>query len=122
MSFIELENFYSRNIDLYLNLANTLAFNGWPLGLEAVKNGSALLTTDPDNVSKYYNAGDFGIYPLVGWRAFIKEIRRCEKNPIYLQHLKVKHNEFVEYFAGYGNQQERIFNFIDSRAKEGPVR
>ena len=115
MSFVELENFYSQNIDIYMNLATKHAFNGWPLGLEALKSNCILLTTDPDKVSSQYSADSFNIYPLKSALQFIKEIRKLEIDSNYLQKIRLSHKKFVEKFSGYDAQQLRIFDFIESK-------
>jgi len=118
MSFRDLENFYCKNIDLYLNLASDRAFNGWPLGLEAVKNGAALLTTDPNNIAEKMNATKYQIMPLKSVLDFICEIRSLDRDSHKLNILKENHQLFVRDYAGFDNQQKRIFRFIREILKD----
>jgi hypothetical protein len=113
MAFTELENFYTNNIDIYLNLSTKHAFNGWPLGLEAIKNGCALLTTDPDRVAEFYGAEDFGIHPMNSSLEFIFAIRKFEKDRELLENTKIRNFEFVKNFSSFESQQGKIFKFID---------
>jgi hypothetical protein len=114
MAFTDLENFYANDVDIYVNLSTKHAFNGWPLGLEAVKNGCALLTTDPDHVAKFYNADEYEIRPIERTYQFISAIRRLEKNRDLLESTKKMNMEFARNFASYSAQQGKIFEFIDT--------
>ena len=113
MAFTDLESFYANNVDVYVNLSTKHAFNGWPLGLEAVKNGCALLTTDPDQVASFYNADEYEIRPIERTHQFISTIRRFEKNRDLLEVTKKMNMEFARNFAGYQAQQSKIFEFIN---------
>jgi hypothetical protein len=113
MSFTELENFYSQFIDIYVNLSSKHAFNGWPLGLEAVKNGCALLTTDPDHVAHFYNADEYGIKPMKFTLQFVLAIRRYEKNQDLLLEARTQNVRFVEKYSSFGAQQGKIFRFLE---------
>lgn len=114
MAFTDLESFYLNYVDVYVNTSTKHAFNGWPLGLEAVKNGCALLTTDPDQVAKFYNADKYEIRPIKHTHHFISAIRNFEKNRDLLGYTKKMNMQFVRNFAGYEAQQEKIFKFINN--------
>lgn len=110
MAFDELELFYRSNIDIYVNTSTKFAFNGWPLGLESMKNGCLMLTTDVNKVSNLYEAEKYSIYPVEKIREFIKEIRKYDlSHDLFFDHAK-KHGEFVQHYAGYPNQQFKIIN------------
>lgn len=113
MAFTDLESFYNSHVDVYVNLSTKHAFNGWPLGLEAVKNGCALLTTDPDQVAEFYNAHEYSIRPIKHTHQFISAIRRFEKDRTLLENQRRKNMEFAGNFASYEAQQGRIFGFIN---------
>jgi hypothetical protein len=61
MSWKELEIFYAKNIDLYINPVSKRAANGWPIGQEAMKQGCVVITYDVNNVANYFAAKDFQI-------------------------------------------------------------
>lgn len=114
MAFTDLESFYANDVDIYVNLSTKHAFNGWPLGLEAVKNGCALLTTDPDRVAKFYNADKYEIRPIERTHQFISSIRRFETNKDLLKFTKKKNMQFAINYSSYNAQQGKIFEFIDN--------
>jgi len=58
MDYLSLGNFYATHVDIFVNLETGQHFNGWPLGLEAAKQGSVLITTDSYNQRRYYNIDD----------------------------------------------------------------
>jgi hypothetical protein len=115
MSFRELEQFYHSKIDIYMNLSSRHAFNGWPLGMEAAKNGVVLMTTDPHCVSELYNANEYAIKPLTNIFSFFCEIHKFDKGIISIKTISNQHKHFAQSYAGYENQQRRVFDLIDKR-------
>ena len=114
MSWIELEKFYGDEIDVYLNTATDAASNGWPLGLEAMKTGCVLLTTDVDGVSGFYRSSDYGISICRDSKDFIREIRSLYLNRNKLKIFSRLNQKFAEDFASFEKQNKLIFESIQS--------
>jgi hypothetical protein len=114
MSWMELEKFYGDEIDIYLNTATDVASNGWPLGVEAMKLGSVLLTTDVDGVSGHYRSDDYGITICRDWRDFVKAIRSFYLDRDKLRTFSRLNQDFAENFASFEKQQKLIFDSIQS--------
>jgi len=110
MNYVELEKFYRTKVDIYLNLETGYFLNGWPLGLEAVKEGAVLITTDRHNVSHYYKHPFYVSNNVSQFVDFIKELH----DDRYLLKLKSKLcQQFVTRYSSYQNQQLMIKDFIE---------
>ena len=115
MDYIELENFYYKNVDIYLNLENGKAFNGWPLGLESVKSGSVLITTDSFNISDFYNLKSEPFYIVKYFDNYVNIIKSLYDDRINLQKKSKEGQKFVVKYSSYYNQQVKLKKFINEK-------
>jgi len=115
MDYIELNDFYYNNVDVYLNLETGKSFNGWPLGLESVKSGSVLITTDSLNNSIFYNLETEPFYVVNDLNNYIYIIKSLYDDRIKLQKKSKEGQEFVVRHSSYENQQLKVKKFITEK-------
>lgn len=115
MNYIELDDFYYNNVDIYLNLETGKSFNGWPLGIESVKSGSILLTTDALNNSHYYDLQQEPFYVVNDLNTYVDIIKSLNDDRIKLQKKSKKGQEFVIKYSSYENQQLKVKKFINEK-------
>jgi len=111
MDFKNLERFYFSKIDVQLNLMSKIATNGWPLGIEAVKQGAVLITSDPNKVAKRYVYGS-NIQTARRTYEFILRIRKMYSNRDELYLWRAKGLEFFNYHCSFEKQQGKVINLI----------
>ena len=113
MDYMSLDEFYKKNVDIYVNLSTNKSFNGWPLGMESLINGCVLITTDPNNISQQYELEeDSGIFIINDNRQCIDIIKQIHDNrEILIINSNISQTNFEKY-SKYENQQEKIFDFI----------
>ena len=113
MDYMSLDEFYKKNVDIYVNLSTNKSFNGWPLGMESLINGCVLITTDPNNISQQYELEeDSGIFIINDNRQCIDIIKQIHDNrEILIINSNISQTNFEKYLK-YENQQEKIFDFI----------
>lgn len=114
MDYISLENFYKENVDIYLNLDTGLAFNGWPLGLEAIKAGCVLITTDKSNVSQFYNLDGEPFFICDGIESIIFTIKKLHDDRELLKNKSILCQRFSLEYSSYEKQQIKIKDFIEN--------
>lgn len=112
MDYIELQKFYSEEVDIYLNLENGMAPNGWPLGLESFTMGCVLLTKDARYSYPKYNIDKESIQVCNTNEDFVEKIKQLYINRFYLYMLSQNNNEFINRYISMNNQQYKIHSFI----------
>jgi hypothetical protein len=112
MDYKQLQDFYYENVDIYLNLDTGAGFNGWPLGMESLKSGSVLITTDMLNVSKYYDLSDDPFFITNNLNECVNIIKTLYDDRNLLLEKSIKCQKFVHNYTSYENQQLKIKNFI----------
>lgn len=114
MSYLELENYYRQEVDIFLNLESGQSFNGWPLGLEAAKHRSALFTTDANRFAAEYQAR-FPVLPCVAGdtKDFVNLLLLARDSNSWLSEAQAASFEFARHFASIENQQDRFLEVID---------
>ena len=115
MDYIELQSFYYNNIDIYLNLETGKSFNGWPLGMEALKSGSVLITTDSFNVSGFYDLRLNPFYITNNLNEYAEIIKLLYIDRNLLLSKSKEGQKFVEKYSSYENQQEKIKKYINEK-------
>ena len=115
MDYIELQSFYYNNIDIYLNLETGKSFNGWPLGMEALKSGSVLITTDSLNVSGFYDLRLNPFYITNNLNEYAEIIKLLYIDRNLLLSKSKEGQKFVEKYSSYENQQEKIKKYINEK-------
>ena len=99
-------------MDVQLNLMSRVATNGWPLGIEAVKQGVVLITTDPNQVSKRYIYGENIQISERIWD-FILRIRKMYLDREELLSWQEKGLVFFDYHCSFDQQQGRVIQLIE---------
>ena len=113
MDYISLQNFYQKNIDIYLNLDTGLAFNGWSLGLESIKAGCVLITTDKLNVSQFYNLNNEPFFISSGIENIVSIIKKLHDDRDLLKKKSILCQKFLLEHSSYEKQQIKIKEFIE---------
>jgi hypothetical protein len=112
MDYKELQHFYYKNVDVYLNLDTGASFNGWPLGMESLKSGSVLITTDKLNVSKFYNLDNSPFFITNNLSDFVVIIKKLYDDRNLTLEKSIKCQKFVYDYTSYENQQLKIKKYI----------
>jgi len=115
MDYIELQSFYYDSVDIYLNLETGKSFNGWPLGMEAIKSGSVLITTDSSNVSGFYNLQSNPFYITDNLNEYVDVIKSLyiDRNLLLLKSKEGQ--KFIVEYSSYENQQKKIKEYINKK-------
>lgn len=111
MDFLSLEEFYRIKIDVYLSLTTSRALNGFPMGIEALKGGCPVLSTDPHGQSKNYESHD-GVIVLRRTWSFVSQIRKLYKDPAYWEKMSRAGQDFIETHCGFESQQAKTSEAI----------
>lgn len=116
MPIKQLDDFYNNNVDIILNLENGTAYNGWPLGCEAILQGVVLITTDVHNANKYvkYTNEMLFIIDKTDTKSMIKAISSLHDNRDLLLSMSNKIQNYSSTILSYENQQDKIFEYIDN--------
>jgi hypothetical protein len=114
MNYIELESVYNNKVDIYLNLETGLSFNGWPLGIEALKSGSVLITTDSLNVSILYDLESNPFYVINNLDNYVDTIKLLYNDRNLLLTKSKECQKFVEKYSSYDNQQLKLKKYINT--------
>jgi hypothetical protein len=117
MSVKDLDEFYSKNVDIIINLENGKAYNGWPLGCEAMLQGVVLITTDIYNCKDHFKYTDDMIFIVNknDVNNIIKIIHNLYNDRDKLLSMSLLLQKHVNNILSYENQQAKIFDFIDNR-------
>jgi len=119
MSIRELDKFYREHVDIIVNLENGTAYNGWPLGCEAMLQGSVLITTDVYSSIKHtsYTNDMMFIVGKQDIKNMTKIITKLYNDRDLLLSMSNNVQNHTNKIFSYENQQEKIFDFIDNRFK-----
>lgn len=114
MAMHELMEFYRREVDVIVSIDTAVAYNGWPLGVEAALNGVVLVTTDQHRARSYYPFSDdavhvFDLLQLEGLVDFVELLNQDREE--LLRRSRVCQRELTDYYA-HERQQARIFDYI----------
>lgn len=116
MPMSELNKFYYENVDIMISLDTGLAFNGWPLGIEAVLGGAVLMTTDPHSLNSAMAIPTDALYifDIKNTYDAVNFIRT-----MYLDREKLLHHaqagwNYFSHVNSYNSQQQKIFDFIEA--------
>ena len=107
-----LHNFYREKVDIYVNLETGIYPNGWPLGLEALTAGCALITTDVKNSYPMYTIKKDSIQVCHSVSDFVTKIRELSINRNHLYTITQNNNEFIDRYINMNNQQYKIHSFV----------
>lgn len=110
MNYKDLAKFYQKKVDIYLNLETGYFINGWPLGLEAIREGAVLITTDRHDSSKHY---DHPFYVTNNINDFVEFIKILHDDRVLLKIKSKECQKFVTRYSSYENQQLKIKKFIE---------
>ena len=111
-----LDEMYSSKVDIILNLETGAAFNGWPLGVEALLQGVILITTDnlkSNDVFKFPDESIFIVHNNDIIEKSVEYIKSLYEDRIKLNSMSKVSQSFVLEKYSYANQQEKVFNFIE---------
>lgn len=111
LEYDQLALYYRDYVDIQVSLPTRAAPNGWPLGIEALKAGCILITTDPNNVSRYYLHGESILIPK-NLLHLMLQIRSLYKSKNFFNNTKINQNIFFQTHFSYDIQQQKIFSFI----------
>lgn len=111
MPFWQLEHFYREEAHVLLSLTTKRAFNGWPMGIEAMKHGVAVLSTDPhrqrdlipDRAGATFHRFSIG---------FVLHIRSMYRDPREWERQSLRGQAFVGTYCSYEAQQQRILEIL----------
>jgi glycosyltransferase involved in cell wall biosynthesis len=116
-----LNNFYYTTVDIIVNPETSEGFiNGWPLGVEGMLNGCILITTDVNDQSQYFPYSKNIIIvkdDIVS--EIVNSIKKLHDNRNLLHKMSLNIQKQTNDFYLFENQQDKIFNFIDNKSKNG---
>lgn len=126
MNYVELEMFFRNHVSAHLNLDTGLAFNGWPLGLEAAKHGVALITTDPRSVADRYRL-KYAACPLIANSpdAVADHLESLQASSDFLSACSTQCQAFAAHWSAVSKQQDAVLellHFIAARRNSAQVR
>lgn len=115
MAMHELMEFYRKEVDVIVSIDTAVAYNGWPLGVEAALNGVVLVTTDQHRLRSYYPFSDdavhvFDLLQLEVLADFIDLLNKDREE--LLRRSRICQGELTAYYA-HERQQARIFNYLE---------
>jgi glycosyltransferase involved in cell wall biosynthesis len=113
MSQLKLSEFYRDNVDVLLSLNSISGNDGFPLGIEAMKEGCVVLTTDVDdqNTLNDFNFDPFYIVKKDDINGIILKIKTLSVKDVCHQRGKEIQEHSFKLF-NYENTMEKIFEFI----------
>ena len=118
MKMEDLKKLYN-NVDIYVSPERGRISNGWPLGIEAMLKGSVLITTDTFDARKNHPFGeDVLIIEKDDVEGIVNYIKQLYMDRQYLNELSIKIQKGVSEYYSFENQQQKIFDFIDSKTEE----
>lgn len=110
----ELDQFYFENVDILLSLETGIAFNGWPLGVEAAIQGVVLITTDHLNSNIFFKYPLDSIFISKDIKSIITNIKLLYSNRQLLQTMSSKSQDYCLNKFSYSHQQDKVFNYIEN--------
>lgn len=115
MPMMELMEFYHKHVDLLVSIDTGVAFNGWPLGIEAALTGVLLATTAPNNIDHHYDIPrrSLVIFDPSNITNLLDLIKIMDEDRERLFTWGNRCRNYFSNMCSYKNQQERIFSYID---------
>ncbi len=115
MSMMELMDFYYRHVDILVSIDTGVAFNGWPLGIEAALTGVLLATTDPNKIHHHYDipSRSLVIFDPLNMSDILDLMKTMDEDREKLFRWGERCRKYFSSMCSYTNQQEKIFSFID---------
>ena len=104
--------YYKKEVDVHLDLQTYTAYNGWPLGVEALLGPGILISKDNHNLNLTMKYGDKILIHKSILQTLLK-IRKLYKNAKYFSEVQNSQKLFLLENYGYKSQQERIFEYIN---------
>jgi hypothetical protein len=107
----DLSKFYYNNIDIYINFSTKIN-DGFPIGIEAVKQGCILFTFDIHNsniLNKFFIDNFYIINNVIEAK---NKINYLINNKNLILNLSIKLQEKIYELFKYENYQNKIFDFI----------
>lgn len=117
----QLDDFYKKNVDIFINLETWMSFNWWPLWVEALLQWVVLITTDTKNSNNYFNFSKdmmliiddfFAIDSIIN---FIHDLN-LDRN--LLNNFSIKSQNYTYALFSFHQQQANIFSFINEKIKK----
>ncbi len=112
MAFWDLENFYKTQVHVYLSLTTKQAFNGWPMGIEAMKHGVVVLSSDPHR-QRDLIPGNSGATFIRSTFGFAFKIHSLYQDVSAWRALSIKGQSFVQQYCSYEEQQSKIMKILE---------
>jgi sugar O-acyltransferase (sialic acid O-acetyltransferase NeuD family) len=118
MSQEELSKFYYEKIDIYINLSRYA--NGFPLGVEAGKEGCVLLTSDPynSNINNNFNIDDFFIIDFNDVNSIIKKIISLKNINFRKEKSHYIQDKLYDLFSYETYMENGVFSIIEKNICE----
>ena len=120
-----LDAFYRGYVDIYINTETGLAFNGWPLGSEALLQGAVGITTDSQGMNAGFNFTDEEIFIVPTMEAgvphIIQALARLTNDTDLLYSMSQKIQRKVHELFAFSNSQAKVFAAIDARIENRAV-
>lgn len=116
MSQFDLDKFYNTEVDVVINSESGGAFNGWPLGAEAILQGCVLITTDThksNNSCKFTNDMLF-IIEIADIKKILNILKRLHTDRDLLFKMSNNIQKHSNELFSYKNQQQKIFDYIEA--------
>lgn len=113
MDYKALGEFYAREVDIFVNLETGQQFNGWPLGIEAAKQGAVLISTDSYNQRPSYTIDDDTIPVCDSVIAFVHFIHSLVHDRTRMERIKQNFRIFALRHLSFDAQQRRVFTFLE---------
>ncbi|HHQ4516327.1 TPA: glycosyltransferase [Aeromonas veronii] len=107
--------FYYRHVDILVSIDTGVAFNGWPLGIEAALTGVLLATTDPNKIHHHYDipSRSLVIFDPLNMSDILDLMKTMDEDREKLFRWGERCRKYFSSMCSYTNQQEKIFSFID---------
>lgn len=123
MAQFDLDKFYHNNVDILVTLSNNKAYNGWPLGSEALFQGVFMITTDPVKENRFVNYPEEGIAivridDVLNICAWIHVLYRDRER---LSRMSRVSQKFMLDTHKFENKQGKIFKYCEETLKSSKV-
>jgi hypothetical protein len=114
MPMLELMKFYELQVDILVSIDTGIAFNGWPLGIEAALTDVLVATTDPNEARHQIDvpANSLAIFSPSNVAEIVELIKTMDEDRDELFQRGERGRKYFSDICSYANQQERIFSFL----------
>jgi glycosyltransferase involved in cell wall biosynthesis len=116
-----LDKFYKEKVDVIINLETGNTLNGWPLGVDAMLQGVVLITTDTQQCNKTFDFKNDMLFIIKDINEIESIINKLDKDRKLLKTVSNRSQKVINEYFSYKNQQQKIFNYIDSVLLEPSV-